>query len=63
MDNSQVELIEEKAFLDIRAKVSEILIEHGILDTYEGKVGWWVNNGGPAFISLYDVLEDARVQH
>ena len=61
MDNSQIELIQDKTFLDIRAKVAEILLEHGILDTYEGRVGWWVNSNGPAFISLYDVLEDARV--
>jgi hypothetical protein len=61
MDESQMQLIKDKTYLEIRSKVSEILVEQGILDTYEGRVGWWVNNGGPSFISLYDVLEDARV--
>ena len=61
MDESQIQLIKDKSYLEIRSKVSEVLLEQGILDTYEGRVGWWVNNGGPSFIALYDVLEDARV--
>jgi hypothetical protein len=60
MDESQVQLIKDKTYLDIRAKVGEVLLEQGILDSYEGKVGWWVNNGGASFIALYDVLEAVR---
>jgi hypothetical protein len=60
MDNSQVQLIKDKTFLDIREKVATILVEQHILDTHNGSVGWWVHAGTPTFISLYDVLEDAR---
>jgi hypothetical protein len=60
MDESQVQLIKDKTYLDIRAKVAEVLLQQGILDTYEGRVGWWVNNGSATFIALYDVLEAVR---
>lgn len=60
MDESQIQLIKDKTFLDIRAKVSQILLEQGILDTHDGRVGWWVASTSPTFIALYDVLEDAR---
>jgi len=60
MDESQVQLIKDKTFLDIRARVAEILLDQGVLDTYDGKIGWWVASSTPTFISLYDVLEDAR---
>lgn len=60
MDESQIQLIKDKTFLDIRAKVAQSLLENGILDTYEGTVGWWVNGPTPIFISLYDVLEEVR---
>jgi hypothetical protein len=61
MDNSQAQLIKDKAFLDIRERVATILLEQNILDTHDGSVGWWVHNGTSTFISLYDVLEEARV--
>jgi hypothetical protein len=61
MDNSQAQLIKDKAFLDIRERVATILLEQNILDTHGGSVGWWVHNGTSTFISLYDVLEEARV--
>jgi hypothetical protein len=61
MDDSQIELIKDKTFLDIRQKVATILVEQNILDTHNGSVGWWVHNGTSTFISLYDVLEEARV--
>ena len=61
MDNSQAQLIKDKAFLDIRERVADILVEQNILDTHNGSVGWWVHSGTPTFISLYDVLEQARV--
>lgn len=60
MDNSQVQLIKDKTFLDIREKVATILVEQNILDTHNGSVGWWIHTGTPTFISLYDVLEEAR---
>lgn len=60
IDESQIELIKNKVFLDIRARVAEILLDQGILDTHDGVVGWWVSSSSPTFISLYDVLEDAR---
>jgi hypothetical protein len=61
MDNSQAQLIKDKAFLDIRERVANILVEQNILDTYNGSVGWWIHSGTPTFISLYEVLEQARV--
>lgn len=60
MDESQVELIKNKIYIELRAKIAEILIDQGILDTHNGTVGWWVPSSHPTFISLYDVLEDAR---
>jgi hypothetical protein len=60
MDNSQTQLIKDKTFLEIREKVATILVEQNILDTHNGSVGWWVHTDGPTFISLYDVLEEAR---
>lgn len=60
MDNSQIQLIKEKTFLDMRAKIATVLFENGILDSHEGSIGWWVHNGTPTFISLYDVLEELR---
>jgi hypothetical protein len=60
MDNSQLQLIKDQTFLNIREKVANILLEQNILDTHNGSVGWWVHGGTPTFISLYDVLEEAR---
>ena len=47
-------------FLDMRAKIAEVLVSQGILDTRDGVVGWWVHSGVPTWISLYDILEEAR---
>jgi hypothetical protein len=60
MDNSQIQLIKEKTFLEIREHIAKVLVEHNVLDTHEGSVGWWVHNGTPTWISLYDVLEEIR---
>jgi len=39
MDESQIQLIKDKTYLEIRAKVAEVLLEQGILDTFDGRVG------------------------
>lgn len=60
MENSQIKLIKDMVFLDMRAKIAEVLVSQGILDTRDGVVGWWVHSGVPTWISLYDILEEAR---
>ena len=61
MEQSQIQLIKDQTFLNIRTKVAQTLLAHQILDTHNDSVGWWINTGGiQTWISLYDVLEEAR---
>jgi hypothetical protein len=61
MEQSQIQLIKDQTFLNLRARIAQILLDQQILDTHNDSVGWWSHSGGTStWVSLYDVLEEAR---
>ena len=60
--DSQVNLVREQAFLDMRAKISSALVENGILETRNDVAGFWKFDptGNHVWVSLYELLESAR---
>lgn len=61
MDDSQIQLIKDKTFIELRERITEILLDHRVLQHHNGQAGWWaMEPNGPVWYSIYDVLEDAR---
>lgn len=62
MNESQVTLVQEQTWLDMRTKVAQILVENGILESRNDIVGFWKFDptGNHQWVSLYDLLETAR---
>jgi len=60
--DSQVSLVKEQTFLDMREKISAALVEHGILETRNDIAGFWKFDpmGNHVWVSLYDLLETVR---
>jgi hypothetical protein len=57
MDSQQ---LRDLAFIEIRAKLGEVLLEHGVIETSDGSLGWWKDDIN--FVSLYEVMESIRDQ-
>jgi hypothetical protein len=54
------EQIRDLVFLEIRAKLSQALLEQGLIETLDGNLGWWKDDFN--FISFYDIMEAIRDQ-
>ena len=59
---SQIKLIKEQTFLNMRSKISETLVENGILETRNDIAGFWKFDpmGSHVWVSLYELLEPIR---
>jgi hypothetical protein len=53
------EAIYEQAWLEARANVTSILVQHGILDTRNDIAGFWSHDGfgNSTWLSIYDLME------
>lgn len=56
------EQIRNEIWLDMRAKVTGILVQNGILDTRNDVAGFWNHDGfgNATWISIYDLLEASK---
>jgi hypothetical protein len=57
MDTPQ---IRDLVFLEIRAKLGQALLEQNVIETNDGKLGWWKDDLN--FVSLYELMEAIRDQ-
>ena len=59
---SQIKLVKEQTFLDMRVKISNALVENGILETRNDIAGFWKFDpmGNHVWVSFYELLEDIR---
>ena len=61
MDQTQIQLVKDKTYLELRERITEILLDHGIIQYHENQAGWWaMEPSGPTWYSIYDVLDEAR---
>jgi hypothetical protein len=61
MELSQMELIKEQVFLNMRETITEALLEHNIIQRHNNQAGWWaMTPSGPVWVSIYEILEEAR---